>query len=379
MGKTIRPLKQTSTALILDKIRADASLEYRNRIPLATQAGVADTVQRLNEYRPQWNEFMDSLINRIGTVIAHNTNWSNPLAEFKRGTLPYGSTIEEIKTGLIEAHTYDPDREYMEKDIFGTHVPDSQSNFHDVNRQNYYPITVNQDLLKRAFLEEGGLAAFVTQLMEAPTTSDAWDEFILTCSLFPEYEKNGGFAKVHIRDVADLESNADDARAALRRLRAMAKELQFLSTKFNAAGMPSHARPEDLIILTSPEFEAAIDVEALAGAFHIDRAEMYGRVVTIPQEKFGIDGCQAILTTKDFFVIADQLFENTSQWNPVKLQNNYFLHHWQVISASRFVPAVMFSSKANDQIVTSTPYAAPGQPTAPEIVDDTNDTPTDGE
>ena len=78
---------------------------------------------------------------------------------------------------------------------------------------------------------------------------------------------------------------------------------------------------------------------------------MYGRMVTIPQDRFGINGCQAILTTKDFFVIADQTFETASQWNPAALQNNYFLHHWQVISASRFVPAIMFTTGQDDEVI----------------------------
>jgi hypothetical protein len=79
---------------------------------------------------------------------------------------------------------------------------------------------------------------------------------------------------------------------------------------------------------------------------------MSGRIIEIPEEQFGIDGAQALMTTKDFFIVADQLFETASQWNPASLQTNYWLHRWQVISASRFVPAVLFTTKGGDEIIT---------------------------
>lgn len=347
------PLRNKDNSAILDAIRADGSMDYQNRIPTADKAGVQTVIKSLTKApKPIFNEFVDTLVNRIGLVIARNNSWSNPLAQFKQGMLQFGSTIEEIQVGLLEAHGYDPDRDYMERTLFGAETPEVQTNFHTVNRQDFYKVSVNNALLSRAFLEEQGLANFATKLMEAPSTSDQWDEFLLTCSLFAQYESNGGYSHVHVPEVADIESNADDAKYALRKMRAMAENLQFLSTKYNAARMPVSAKPEDLVVFVTPEFNAAIDVEALSAAFHIERSEMYGKIVPIPADQFGIDGCQAIMTTKDFFVIADQTFENTSQWNPAALMNNYFLHHWQVISASRFVPAVMFTTGADDEVIT---------------------------
>lgn len=343
-------LKPPTNAQIMNAVRNDASLEYRNRIPVATQANIADTVATLYRYKPQWNEFINALVNRIGETIVRNIVWNNPLAEFKGGMLEFGDTIEEIQIGLIEAKVYDPDREYLERDIFGTVRPMVDSNFHTVNRQNYYPISINEALLKRAFLESGGLHSFVAQLLQAPATSDQVDEFKLMVSLFAEYERNGGFFHVNIPDVANRESDGADARAALREIRAMSGNLPFVSTAYNAAKMPVAANPEELVLFATPEFIAAIDVEALAGAFNIDKAQIPNRVIAVPASDFGIPGAQAVLTTKDFFVVRDQLLENTSMQNPVGLTTNYFLHHWQVISCSRFVPAILFHTGADDRV-----------------------------
>lgn len=337
---------------LINFIRQEADLGYQNRIPEATQANVKDVLARLHEFKPQWNQFVDALINRIASVEVRNISWNNPLGEFKRGMLEFGNTIEEVQVGLIQAKVYDPDREYLEKEIFGTHKIDVQSNFHTVNRENYYPLTIDDNQLKRAFLEAGGLSSFIATLLEAPSTSDQWDEFLLTVSLFAEYEKNGGFYHVNVPSLRDLNNpNGEGARTVLKKIRAMSDTLKFPSTKYNAAHMPTHAQNSELFLFATPEFAATIDVDGLAAAFNLDRMQTKERIIPIPREHFNIPGAEAIMTTKDFFVIADQSLENTTQYNPVSRRTNYFLHHWQVVSASRFVPAVLFGDVADDEVV----------------------------
>jgi hypothetical protein len=352
--KNIAPLKDAPNAEFLDAIWYDSSSDYQSRIPEATKAGVQATQAALQTagYRPQLNEFQDALVNRVGLQLIKNTSWTNPLKEFKIGQLTGGDTIEEIHTGMVLAKSYDADRDEMEKALFGTHRGEVRVNFHRIGRRDVYELTLNNTLLMNAFDSPQGLSAFTTKMMESVSLSDEYDEFLLMCQLFPQYAANGGYFDVQVADVANIESDAASAKDALRKLRFMADKLAFPSRRYNAAGMPVFARKEDLILLVTPEFNAAIDVEALAGAFNVDKANMHGRVVVIPEEQFGMDGVQAIMTTKDFFVVADQVFETASQYNPRMLQNNYFLHHHQVISASTFVPAIRFTTHKGDDVIT---------------------------
>lgn len=369
------PFRNPDNVDVLNAIRKNATVDYQKRIPGATKANVQDVVQNLLSNRPQMNEFVDSLVNRIGLVIAKNNIWSNPLSKFKRGMLEFGDTIEEINVGLIEAKRYDPDRDYLEKDIFGQERPDVQTSYHKVDRQDFYKISVNEGLLKRAFLDPNGLSAFVTKLMDAPTTSDNWDEFLLTTSLFQEYDRAGGFFYVNVPDVSSTGSDGNDARYTLRRMREMADNLKFISTHYNASGMPVAADPDELELFITPEANAALDVEALAGAFNIDKAEFASRTTVIPREHFHVDGAQAILTTRDFFVIADQRIDTTNVINPVGLHTNYFLHHWEVVSASRFVPAILFTTEPGTVInLDATPVTSIEAPT---LLDANGNTVTD--
>jgi hypothetical protein len=199
----------------------------------------------------------------------------------------------------------------------------------------------------------------VVSLMTAPTTSDNWDEFLLTASLFEAYYTAGGFFKVNVPDIEAQASDSADSKFTLRRLREFSENLKFISTHYNASGMPVAADPDELELFLTPEANAAEDVEALAGAFNVGYAEMAARKTIIPKEHFNIPGAQAVLTTREFFVIADQRIDTTTAINPVGLHTNYFLHHWQVISASRFVPAVLFTTEAGDVInLVPTPVSA---------------------
>ena len=348
MGKEILELVDKSNETILNAIRAEASLDYQNRIPEATQANLQDVLRSLQDNRPGYNEFVDALVNRIGLTIGRNMIWQNRLAEFKIGMLSYGDSIEEYAVGLLQAHTYEDDREAGERAIFGTELPEVKANIHKRNRKNYYKVSINEGQLNAAFLTPGGISDFVTKLMQAPATSDQWDEFLLMTELFAEYEKNGGFHKVHVAEVSAITSDEAAAKDAIRKTQTIAGNLLFPSTKYNAARMPTFANPDELVLFATPEYQAAINVEALAGAFNPDNMTM-PKIYTIPKERFNIPGVEAILTTRDFFVVADTIIQTEQARNPVKMMTNYFLHHQGVISASTFVPAVAFTTMPVDE------------------------------
>lgn len=342
--KTVKTLSATN-AQILNAIRTDASFAYQQRIPAATQGDITDTVNNLLEYRPMMNEFIDALVNRIGDVVIKSKVWTNPLAQFKRGMMQYGETIEELATTLLEAKRYDPNKCY--DDVFKCNPPDVMSNFHSINRQDYYELTVNDMLLRRAFLTDYGLQDLVGRIMETPYTSDYWDEYLIMRNLFAEYARIDGFYKVQVPDAAGAttrEEKQDRAMAITEAVRAMAGKMRFLSGQYNAAGAPTFTNPDDLVLFATPEFIAMLDVNVIAFAFNASAANLDVRVV--PVDDFGIDGCQAILCDRDFFMCADTLIDFESIRNPKAISWNYWLHHHGIYSVSRFVNAVMFTTEA---------------------------------
>lgn len=354
MVKNIRPLIDTASNVDwLNAIRNSLGSEYASRIPEATQANVADTIEQLWNYQAGRNQAVDALVNRIGLVLFRNTMWQNPLAMFKIGMLSQGDTIEEVMNGLLKAVDYDFDRDELEKEIFGNHPFETQTSFHKVNRRDRYAFTVNQPGLRMALLNNE-LGSFLSNVMSMPQTSDQNDEFLLMMNLFREVDKADGFFIQKVPDVGDPASTPAESREFLRRVREFNNTLPFISRLYNPAGMPVAARPEDMVLFQTARAAAAVDVEALAAAFQLDKAEVANRTITVPERFFGIEGFQAALTTKNFFVVADNLIDTTSQFNPAKLTTNYWLHHWQVMSASRFAPLVMFNSVRESTVISET-------------------------
>lgn len=342
----VKTLRQPNYA-VFNAIRDKASTEFKARIPAATKASIKDSVSALHNYTPLRNEFIDALYNKIGQTIIRSKTWNNPLGIFKLGLMQYGDTIEEVNIGLLDEYTYDPDRDSLERDVWGQERPEVQSSYHKINRQAKFKVTVNEPVLMRAF-DSGaggyGLSDFITREMDALVTSDNWNEFLVMCSLFKEYDDNGGFFNVNVPDLSLEDPDGSNAKNLLKKIRAYSATLGFLSRAYNAAGMPVFSQREDHVLFVTPDVDACMDVDALAAAFNLERADVNIHKVVIPAEQWGMPGTQAILTTKDFFVVADTRIEMTNIRNPDGLYENFWLHHWQIVSVSRFVPAIRFST-----------------------------------
>lgn len=343
---------QRENAETLNLIRHNATSDYQRRVPDATKGNIDDVFHSIFSYRPNQNEYADALVNQIGREYVIFQSYQNKLAQFKTDAMMFGDTMEEIGVGLTEARRYDPSRNYLEGEIFGQHRPNIKTAFHKQNRQDYYPITVTEAMLKRAFRTPTGMANLVAAILESPTTSDQWDEYLLMAKVIGKMHKMGAFWKQNVPDVSNVSSDAPAARYLLRQARAWSEKLGFIDGNYNLARLETFVKAEDLILLVTPESKAAIDVEALAAAFNVTYAELEARTITVRQQDVGIEGFQALLTGKDFFKVADTYLENTTANNPVGLHQNYYLHHHQIISASPMVPGILFTStEASDEIV----------------------------
>lgn len=338
----------TNNSTILEKVWLNGSNDFQQRIPRPTQASISKTVDALFDpmNRQYFNDFMQILINRIAFTYVRGQRWDNKLAVFKGQKISYGSTIQEIAPNWIRAHAYN----VADETLLKLNRPEAEVWYHSQNRQDRYDISISYDDLRTAFVDEYGLNNFIAKVMEVPLNSDEYDEYRIMMQLIAEYENNFGFYKEQISAISDDAT----AKAFLKKLREMAGLLEFPSARYNAANVdiPVFARNDELVILMTPGIKASIDVDALASIFQLDKADIQQRIVLV--DEFPIAGVQAILTTQDFFVCHDTVYENTNFWNPQTLVNNYYLHHWGIYSVSPFVPAILFTTASGTSIPTVT-------------------------
>lgn len=326
----------TNNSTIMAKAWLAATNDFQQRIPDPTVNGISATMGALFEpmNRNYFNQFIDILVNRIGMTYVRGQLFDNPLAAFKGEKLNYGSSIQEIVPKWIKAHAYEDDVETLLK----MHRPDAVQIFHSQNRRDQYPITVNDNELRTAVESEYGLNNLIARIMDVPRNSDEYDEYRIMLNLLSYYERNYGFHKVKVDEPADETS----ARALLKQIRAMAGKLRFPSTLYNNVPVPVFSAMDELVLMITPDALASIDVDALAAAFNVDRADIQMRTVLV--DEFPIAGAVALLTTRDFFVCNDTLYNTTSFYNPQTLSTTYYLNHWGVYSVTPAVPAILFTT-----------------------------------
>lgn len=341
----LRPLTEFNNSQILNMIRNEASPEYQRRMPSATQMNMDRQMATLMSSTQLKNEFYAALVNRIGGTYVNTWRWNNPLGVFQRASQAYGDTWQEIAVGMPLAQVYDPNAEYLGADNFRRWKIDVDSLYHRLDFTHWYPATTEDKTLQRAFTSEGGLASLTSQILTSCYNAAEVDLFEAMCHQFVEYARLGGYWRVHMaKDLNDMGSTETDARDMLRQIRAWADTLKFVSTRYNARHMPTFARPDELVLFCSPEVKSALDVQGLATVFQRTDAEpTIDRIIVIPQDRFGMNGVQAILTTDKFLIDIPVINEMTQQINPVNINSvNHYLHVQHIISVSGFAPAVMF-------------------------------------
>lgn len=354
----LRPLTEFNNAQILNMIRNEASPEYQRRMPSATQMNMDRQMATLMSSTQLKNEFYTALVNRIGGTYVNTWRWNNPLGVFQRASQAYGDTWQEIAVGMPLAQVYDPNAEYLGADNFRKWKIDVDSLYHRLDFAHFYPVTTEDKTLQRAFTSETGLASLTSQILTSCYNAAEVDLFEAMCHQFVEYAKLGGYWRVHMaKDLNDMGSTETDARDMLRQIRAWADTLKFVSTRYNARHMPMFARPDELVLFCSPEVKSALDVQGLATVFQRTDAEpTIDRIIVIPQDRFGINGVQAILTTNKFLIDIPVINEMTQQTNPVNINSvNHYMHIQHIISVSGFAPAIMFWTGAGSSTKTVPP------------------------
>lgn len=328
-------------ATILDKVRTKGTDDYQQRIPSATQTGVANTMRYLFDpmNRQYLNDCVWNMVNRIGlTVMAQNAPFENPLSIFKKENLYWGSTVQEIAVKWIKAHGYKDDAE----DLLKMHRPEAAVWFYEMNRRDQYPISWTDDELRQAFVDDFGLNRFVAQIMETPRNSDNYDEMNIMLALIRHYEQNLGFYKVKVYAPP---TDTASAKTLLKSLRATAGRMRFPSTQYNALNVtdiPAYANPQNMVLLIEPEYLASLDVDGLSAVFQLDKADVPYRIIQVPS--LGIPGAVALLVSTDWYQVRDTLYGTTQFYNPQTLTNTMYLNHWGIYGVSPFTPCALFTT-----------------------------------
>lgn len=321
---------------IVNAIRNSQGDSFQRYVPLADADNIAQVGAGIMITKAIQNDFIVSLIDRIGLVVVNRLSLKNPLAKFKKGKMVDGRTIEEIYTDLIKEQKFDP--EVAEEEVFKRVLPPVKTLFHERDRQGFYKLTVSDEQLRSAFVSWGAFDSFLASLISSIYNSAEVDEYRYMMLLLDNYYSKGLFTVIKTVDPVDQTSSTE----FLKKLRATATKmtLPMGSREYNAMAVTQRSEMEGLHLFIDADIQAEIDVDVLARAFNMDKTSFMGHVTVI--DGFASAGLKAVLVDEAWFMVYDNLTTLETIRNPQGLYWNYNYHVWQVLSASRFQNAVAF-------------------------------------
>lgn len=330
---------------IMNNIRANASDEYKARIPEATQDNLISIGQAFKNYTVLFNEFSTNLMNKIGKTILEQKLFKNKLAKYKSGTILSEQDVEEIFIEMAKAEgAFDPDG----KNPLGRRKgDDDQVFYHRLNRQDYYAISIGDMDFLRVFRSEATLDEYIMGKINSVYSGANYDEWLAMKNILATYKNVEGTAHGYfdyqVPEITDGTAEAS-AKKFVKTLRKAVMDLTVApSDKYNAAGVMTWSEAEKLVLYIHKDVIAEVDVEVLSKAFNMGKTNIQVDIEVM--DDFGeLEDTYAILADKDFFKCWDTLSHMEPQRNAQGLFTNWFYHIHQILSASKFKNAVRFTT-----------------------------------
>lgn len=348
-----------STIDIINTIRQNASLQYQNSVPeITTSTDIPKVGEILVGYPAFANEFVGALINRIAMVQIKSSLFNNPFAKLKKGYLEFGETVEEIFIELAKVRPFSAEK--AEQRELKRTLPEIKSAFHVMNWNVQYPITIQDMDLRTAFTSADGVTNLITKITESCYKANEYDEYLLFKYLLIKGITKGVFYPVSIGDLSDMNESAIAFRG-------MSNQITFLSDKYNSRGVATNTPKANQYILMDSMFNARFDVEVLAGAFNMDKADFLGRLIliddftTFDNDRLSVirdessmieevtstelsimNNVKAVLVDESYFQVYDNLLMMSDTYVASGLYWNYFLNSRKTVCYSPFSNAITF-------------------------------------
>ena len=347
----------------LNAIREISSTIYHEYVPVIDDStDISAFAEPLFTYPVVYNEFCDVLVNKLVYSQFETMTFNNPLRVLEGDRIPLGYAGEHVYTNPAQA------RGFNVNDFAGLLIKyeaDVKVEYHTVNSDVQYCVTIARQQLKKAMTSWENLAEFITQLSNSLYNGCYIDEFRWTKNIISGAFKENRAVYEKITAVSDEST----AKAFVEKARNYFLNFQLPSSEFNAwaknggAGRPitTWSRPEDIVLIIRNDIRSKIDVQSLAAAFNLPYADFLGNVITVDNfDAYDDDGTKVFdgsaivggIFDKAFFKIKTQDMYMENFYNANNRTMQYYLNVIRMYNMSLFANGVIFAT--GDPTVNST-------------------------
>lgn len=314
------------------------------------------------------NEFIDCLVNRIALTVVNQKIAKNPLAELKKGRIPYGSDVQEVIANPQVSEEYS----FSSEDLLKLKKCDVKAQYYSAFRQAKFPLTISDTDLKRAVINEGGLQELINMMISTLYSGDNIEEFELMKHLPVRAYIDNKVKKVIVKEsegykdnnpsltIAEIEDNKGSTYALLKALKTLTLNMSIASDKYNAYSeieegkyVKTFSELKDQCIIMRSDIYVNIDLDVLSGLFNVSKGELASKIYII--DEFTGTDIMCVLCDYAFIKVYDTLYQMSQPfYNPDNLTMKYVLHHHQKYGYSTFANAVVFVSSKDKQLNQTT-------------------------
>ncbi len=344
----------------LNKMRemsVDSGSIYHQYVPVVTEsttigefgAPIIDS-QNVNVM----NDFI-GLLKKIVYTAVYTKTFNNPLAELEGDRMPLGQFIEDVYVNPAKA------RGFNVNDFAGLlqkYEAQVAAQYLSVNSDLQYCVTITREKVRNAFTSWDNLEALITGMVNS-LYNGAYITRYNQAKGLPLAAFEGGAVKYEVITNPTTEATA---KALIRKMRADYNKMQIPSTAFNAwqdvkgegaFALKTWSAPEDIVVLISADVEALVDVEVLAAAFNMSKADFLGRVIVVDDFSqyddngdLAVDGSmiKAMICDKAWFKIKTQDFAMDEFYNANNRTWQYYLNDVRMVNYSLFANAKIYTT-----------------------------------
>ena len=304
------------------------------------------------------NDFV-GLLRKVVYTAVYNKTFNNPLAELEGERMPLGQFIEDAYVNPAKA------RGFNVNDFAGLlqkYEAEVAVQYLGVNSDLQYCVTITREKIRNAFTSWDNLEALVSGMINSLYNGAYITRYNQTKGLVLSAYMAGNVTTEVINDPKD----ASSAKALIQKMRATFSKMKVPSTAFNAwksvkgddaFALKTWSDPADVVVLISADVEALADVEVLASAFNMDKADFLGKVIVVDdfsQYKddgtVAVDGSaiKAMICDKAWFKIKTQDFAMDEFYNANNRTWQYYLNDVRMVNYSLFANAVVFATSKPD-------------------------------
>ena len=317
-----------------------------------------------NNYQAVQESFF-GLLKQIAYVATVTRTFNNPLAQLEGENMPLGWAGEETYINPVQGRQFDVN-DFA--GILQKYEADVKVQYLTINMDLQYPVTLTRDKIRTAFNSWRDLEEFINGIVNALYNGAYIGMFNYTKALISSAFKENKAQYIKVT----TPSNEATGKAFIKKLRELYTLFQLPSQSYNAwakvggNGKPvtTWCAPEDIVVMLRADIVATVDVDVLAAAFNMDKANFIGRLITVDNFDIYADDGEKVydgqhilgfIGDKAWFKIKQQDMALDMWFNPNNRSWQYYLNVVRMYNYSLFANGVIIAN--DDPVVDATAVA----------------------